>query len=457
VRRRALLPAFGLGAITVSFMQALVVPAVDDIARALGTSSATAGWAVTANLLACAVLTPLLGRVGDLHGKRLVLLWALAACVAGSVLAAATSSVWALMVARVLQGASGGVFPLAVGILREELPAERVVQTTAVVSGMLSFGAGLGLVLTGVLTHGGHDYHRIFWLAAGVSAAAMAALAWTVPRRPRHLAGRIDVAGAALLGLWLLPLLLGLSQASRWSPAAVLACVAAGVVGALAWWWWERRADAPLVDPVMMGRRPVLVTNVAGLFVGLANFACVLSVTRLAQDGFGASVLTTALVFLLPATLLSAAAAPLGGELVHRAGGRVAMLVAGVLGTGGFLALAAGHDVRAVVIGAAILVLCSVSVAYAAMPALLAAEVPGEHTAVANSINSVARWIGGAAGSALVVSLLAGDAPSEGAFVAVFLIGAAGCAASTLLVARWLPPALLSGPALGPRSEPARP
>jgi MFS family permease len=446
----ALLPAFGLGAITVSFMQALVVPAVDDIARVLGTSSAAAGWAVTANLLACAVLTPLLGRIGDLHGKRLVLLWALGACLAGSVLAATTSSLWVLLLARVLQGASGGVFPLAVGILREELAPGRVVRATALVSGMLSFGAGLGLVLTGVLTSGGADYHRIFWLAAAVSAAALAALWWTVPRRPRHLEGRIDVGGALLLCGGLLPLLLGLSQASRWPLAEVAACLVAGLALLAVWWAWEHRATAPLVDPVTMGRRPVLVTNAAGLFVGLANFGCVLSVTRLAQDNFDASVLTTALVFLLPATLCSAVAAPLGGELVHRAGGRPAMLFAGALGTAGFLGLMAGHGSRGVVIGAAVLVLCSVSVAYAAMPALLAAEVPGEHTAVANSINSVARWVGGAVGSALVVSLLAGGAPSDGAFVAVFAIGAAGCAASTLLVARGL-----TAPA--PRTVPVHP
>jgi MFS family permease len=437
--RPGLLPAFGLGAVTVSFMQALVVPAVDDIAQALGISSAAAGWAVTANLLACGVLTPLLGRVGDLHGRRVVLLWALGACLAGSVLAAVTSSLWLLLLARVLQGASGGVFPLAVGILREELPADRVVRSTAVVSGMLSFGAGLGLVLTGVLTGGGADYHRIFWLAAAVSAAALGALAWTVPRRPRHLAGRVDVAGALLLGGALLPLLLGLSQASRWGVGTVVVCLVCGLGLSVAWLAWERHALAPLVDPVLMGRRPVLVTNAAGLFVGLANFGCVLSVSRLAQDGFGASVLTTALVFLLPATLCSAVAAPLGGELVHRTSGRSAMLVAGALGTAGFLGLVAGLHVRGVVIGSAILVLCSVSVAYAAMPALLAAEVPGEHTAVANSINSVARWIGGAVGSALVVGLLAGGSPSDGAFVAVFAIAGAGCVASTVLVARGLP------------------
>jgi predicted MFS family arabinose efflux permease len=435
-----LLSAFGLGAITVSLMQALVVPAVGDIAQTLRVSDAAAGWAVTANLLACAVLTPLLGRLGDQHGRRLVLLWAIGACLAGSVLAAVTSSLPVLLGARVLQGASGGIFPLAVGILRAELPADRVIRATAVVSGMLSFGAGLGLVITGVLTGGGADYHRIFWVAAIVSAGALGALAWAVPRRPRptEAGGGLDVLGAALLGGGLLGLLLALSQSARWPAGSLVASCAAGVALLVAWAAWERRTPAPLVDLETMGRRPVLVTNAAGLFVGLANFGCVLSVTRLAQDGFGASVLTTALVFLLPGTLCSAVAAPLGGELVHRAGGRVAMLAAGGLGVAGYVALAAGHGVRGVVIAAAIAVMCSISLAYAAMPALLAAEVPDEHTAVANSINSVARWVGGAAGSALVVSLLSGDAPSDGAFVAVFAIGAAGCALSTLLVARGL-------------------
>jgi MFS family permease len=447
-RRAALLPAFGLGAIVVSFMQALVVPAVDGIARTLNTSPATAGWAVTVNLLACAVLTPLLGRVGDLHGKRIVLLGALGACLAGSLLAAATSSLWLLLIARVLQGASGGVFPLAVGILRDELPAGRVTRATAVVSGMLSLGAGIGLVLTGVLTQGGADYHRIFWLAAAVSAVALLALAWTVPSRPRHRAGRLDVLGTLILAAGLMALLLGLSETSRWGAgsAATLGCLVAGLAILAAWLWWERRVPAPLVDPRMMARRGVLVTNAAGLFVGLANFGCVLGVTRLAQVprvpggyGFGESVLTTALVYLLPATLVSAIAAPLGGELVHRLGGRRAMVGSGLLGATGFAGLALAHQARWSVVGSAILVLCSVSVAYAAMPALLADEVEPDHTAVANSINSVARWIGGAIGSALVVSFLAERIPPESAFVAVFLVAATGCATGTLLVARGLP------------------
>ncbi len=452
VRRAALLPAFGLGAVVVSFMQALVVPAIATIARDLEVSPTAAGWAVTINLLACAVLTPLLSRLGDLHGRRRLLLWSMGACLAGSVLAAATSSLALLLAARVLQGASGAVFPLAVGVLRDELPVAGATRATAIVSGMLSLGAGLGLVLGGLLLHGGGSFHRLFWLAAAVSAAGLAALAWAVPA-PRTAAPpgrtRLDLVGAMLLTLGLLALLLGLSEASRWGPTApaTLGCVALGLAILAAWVRWEHHTPTPLVDPRAMSARPVLVTNLAGLFVGLANFACFLGITQLAQVpaapqgyGFGASVLTTAVVFLLPATLCSAAVAPLGGEIVHRLGGRGAMIGSGVLGVAGFAGLAVAHADTMTVIAGTILVLCSVSIAYAAMPALLAAEIAAAHTAVANSINSVARWVGGALGSALVVTLVAGQrVPPESAFVAVFVLGALGCAAGTALVARGLP------------------
>lgn len=452
MRRAALLPAFGLGAVVVSFMQALIVPAIATIARDLDVSPAAAGWAVTVNLLACAVLTPLLSRLGDLHGRQRLLLWSMGACLAGSLMAAATSSLALLLAARVLQGASGAVFPLAVGVLRDELPVAGATRATAIVSGMLSLGAGLGLVLGGLLLHGGGSYHRLFWLAAAVSAAGFAALAWAVPAARTaapHGRTRLDLVGATMLTLGLLALLLGLSEASRWGPTApaTLGCVVLGLVILAGWVRWEHHTPAPLVDPRAMAARPVLVTNLAGLFVGLANFACFLGITQLAQVpaapegyGFGASVLTTAVVFLLPATLCSAAVAPLGGEIVHRLGGRGAMIGSGVLGVAGFAGLAVAHAETVTVIAGTILVLCSVSIAYAAMPALLAAEIAAAHTAVANSINSVARWVGGALGSALVVTLVAGQrVPPESAFVAVFALGALGCAAGTALVARGLP------------------
>lgn len=444
--RPGLLAALCLGAVLVSFIQSLVVPILGPIGAALGVSEAAASWVLTANLLSCAVLTPLLGRLGDLHGPRPILLLTVAVCLVGSVLAAATDAYALLIVARVLQGASGGVFPLAIGALRDELDGRALTRSTAIVSGTLSFGAGIGLVVAGVLTAGSADYRRVFWLCAVASLVVLAALALTVRRRERTATGRLDVVGAGLLGLGLLLALLVLTQVARWgvgSPAT-LGCIVGAVAVLWAWWRWEHRTPAPLVQPRMLRDPPVLATNLAGLAVGLANFGCFLTVSSYVQVdpsagfGFGASPLRTATLFLLPAALVSAVVATLAGEVVHRLGGARPLAFAGGLGAAGFVGLALLHRTEAAVIGCTVLVLASVAIAYAAMPALLHEHVAGDQTAVANGVNSIARWVGGSVGSAAVAALVAGltvdGVPRELAYVLAFGLGAVACAASAVLV-----------------------
>ena len=92
--------------LTVAVLQTGVVPILGVMARQLDVSLADISWTVTANLLAAAATTPLLGRLADLHTKKRVLLAVLVVVLAGSLLAAMTSSFALLIVARVLQGAS---------------------------------------------------------------------------------------------------------------------------------------------------------------------------------------------------------------------------------------------------------------------------------------------------------------------------------------------------------------
>lgn len=228
-----LLPALSLAVMVTALLQTVVVPVLGTIGTALSASPSSVGWVVTANLLAAAVLTPVLGRLGDVHGRRPVLLGILTVVAAGSLLAAVTSSLPLLVLARVLQGACFGLFPLSIGVVRDELPADRMTGAMAFVSGMLGVGGGVGLVLTGVLTNGGGDYHRVFWLSLGVALGALA-LAWAVvPSRRHENPGGVDYVGAAVLGAGLVLLLLPLSKGAQWgwgSPTTVGCLVASAVV-----------------------------------------------------------------------------------------------------------------------------------------------------------------------------------------------------------------------------------
>lgn len=464
---RALVPAVSFVVMVVAVLQTLVVPVLADIGDQLQESPTAVGWVVTANLLAAAVMTPVLGRLGDVHGKRVVLVGILLTVAAGSLLAALTTSLSLLVAARILQGASFGLFPLGMAVLRDELPAERLTAAMALVSGTLGVGGGFGLVLTGVLTNDGADYHRIFFLALGVSLVALLLTVLVVPARPPA-GGRVDWWGGLVLGAALVLLLLPLSQGSQWGWVSVptLGCLVGAAAVFTAWLWLQRRTAQPLVSPRMFTHRPVLVTNLAALSTGMALFISFLGVSTLVQvptaaegHGFTASVLQASVVYLLPGALVGVVVAPLAGRLVNRRGGRATLLLAAVLGTLGYLSLALAHASTAAVIAGAVVVNVGVTVAYAAYPALLVAEVSAGETGVANSVNSIARSTGSAMASALVVTLVAGatsadsGVPADAVFTLVFGLGAAACVVTGGLALLGLPRHVPAAPARAAQHE----
>lgn len=337
--------------------------------------------------------------------------------VAGSVLAATTSSMLWLIVARVMQGAATAIFPLALSVLRQEVAPARLPGAMALVSGTLGFGSGLALVSAGLLTTGAHpDYHQVFWLAAALAVAALIAVAVVVPAPRTRTGGRTDWLGAAGLALLLVLILLPISQGHTWGWTSVrtLALFAGAVVTAALWVVVERRVRDPLVDMKMFVHRPVLFTNIAGLLVGFAMFAQFIGVSYLVQTpseiggyGFGASVLRASVVYLLPSALISLVAAQFGGVLVRRIGARLTLAAGAAFGVVGFAWLTLAHDTTASVILAGMVVGVAISFGYAAMPALIVAGVPHHQTGIANGINSISRSTGSAIGSAVVTSLLA--------------------------------------------------
>lgn len=413
----ALVLVLGLAAMIVSMMQTLVVPILSIIQSDLGTSTANVSWVTTATLLSAAVFTPLLGRFGDMHGKKPTLIGVLLLMIAGSVLAATTSSLLWLIVGRVLQGAATAIFPLALSVLREEMPPAKLHGAMAMVSGTLAVGSGLALVAAGLLTRGSDpDYHRVFWLAVALAAVALVGVLLRVPSSTSKAGGRTDWLGAVTLAVLLVLLLLPISQghAWGWSSARTIGLFAGAVAMAVVWVLVERKVREPMVDMRMFAHRPVLFTNLAGLFLGFAMFSQFIGVAYLVQMpqeltgyGFGASVLRASVEYLLPTTVISLLAAQFGGILVGRIGARFTLAIGAVFGVLGFVWLTAAHDSSASIILAGLLIGVAISFGYAAMPALIVASVPHHQTGIANGLNSISRSVGSAIASAVITSLLA--------------------------------------------------
>ena len=112
--------------VTYALLQSLVAPALPDLQHALHTSVNAVSWVLTAYLLSASIATPVIGRLGDMYGKERLLVVVLVLFCIATVITAIATSLAVLLVGRVIQGAAGGIFPLAFGIIRDEFPRERV-------------------------------------------------------------------------------------------------------------------------------------------------------------------------------------------------------------------------------------------------------------------------------------------------------------------------------------------
>jgi len=421
--------------LTVAVLQTGVVPILGVMARQLDVSLASISWTVTANLLAAAATTPLLGRLADLHTKKRVLLAVLVVVLAGSLLAATTSSFALLIVARVLQGASFSLYPIGVSILREELSPERLMAALAVLSAVLGFGGGMGLVIVGLLMRGDADYHRAFWFVSAFVALVLLAAIVVVPERPHRASGTVDWIGAAGLAVGLSLLLLTITEGNPWGwTSARTLGSALAAVGVLAlWWWWERRCSQPLVSTTMLLRRPILLTNIATVAVGMGLYFGFLGLTGFVQApagsgyGFAATVLMASIVFLLPGAIAGFLTALASGRYIDRFGARLVLVVGIAIGMAGFAMLAIAHSEPWQVIAAGVLVNVYISLAYGALPSLVVREVEPGETGVATSMNAIARTIGASTAAAIVAVLLsrAGNGhPPESSYTIIFALGA---------------------------------
>ncbi|MFE9613933.1 MFS transporter [Streptomyces sp. NPDC006012] len=411
-RDRATVPVLAFGGILMAVMQTVVVPLLPDLPRLTGASPATVSWTVTATLLSGAVLTPVLGRAGDMYGKRRVLVGALTLMTAGSVMCALSSDISVIITARAFQGAAASVVPVSISILRDELPPERRGSAVALMSSTVGIGAALGLPLAALVVQYA-DWHTMFWLTAVLGALGVLLAWWAIKESPVREPGRFDVLGACGLAAGLMCLLLGVSQGGQWgwgSPRILGLFLAAVAVLAL-WWWYQLRAERPLVDLRLVSRPRVGLSHVAALLTGFAFYANTLVTAQLVQApeatgyGLGLSIVATGLC-LLPGGITMLLFSPLSARISAARGPRITLaLGAAVIACGYAVRIADSRDLWMIIVGATV-VATGTTLAYSALPTLILRAVPAGQTASANGVNVLMRTIGQAISSAAIAALL---------------------------------------------------
>jgi EmrB/QacA subfamily drug resistance transporter len=409
-----------LGTVAYALLQSLVAPALPDIQHALHTSESSVSWVLTGYLLSASVATPIIGRLGDMYGKERMLMIVLAMLAVGTLLAAVASSIGLLIAARIVQGAGGGIFPLAFGIVRDEFPREKVAGGIGLLSSLLGIGGGAGVVLAGVIVD--HvSYHWLFWLPLAAIVIAAVATHFFVPESPVKVPGRINWLGALLLSAGLAAVLFAVSKTSTWGwgSSRTLGLIAAGLLALVAWVAAEMRAREPLVDMRMMRIRGVWTTNVVAALLGVGMYSSFILLPLFVEEpkstgyGFGASV-TGAGMFMLPSTMMMLLVGPLSGRLERRFGSKPPLLAGALSSAVAFLLLALAHGHPWEVYIASALLGIGIGLAFAAMANLIVQNVRQDQTGVATGMNTVMRTLGGALGAQVAGTFLANNLAGDG-------------------------------------------
>ncbi len=446
-------------AMAFALMQTFLIPALPRLQEDLHTSGTWVTWTVTAYLLTGSVATPIIGRLGDQHGKVKLMIIALAIFLVGSIGAIFAWSISSLIVWRAVQGVGGAVFPLSFAIIRDEFPKEKVSVAMGLVSAVLGVGGGVGIVASGLIIDN-LSWRYLFVVSAIVVAIALVLVWRFVPDSRITSPSRVDLKGAVTLSAALICLLVGLTEGQQlgWGSSPIVGLFGGSVALFLLWGFIELRVTDPMVDMRMMARRVVLFTNLTAMLSGFALYMTWVilptfyelpgglpaPLASIADYGFGTSV-TVAGLWILPTSLAVLGAGPLGGLLGRRYGERLPLVTGMLLVALGSAGIATWHAEPWQPAVAFIFCGIGIGFAFAVMPKLIVNNVRPTETGVATGMNTVVRTVGGVIGAQVGAVLLAANVapgtsvPTEAGFVDAFWVGTVGALVAAV-AALWARP-----------------
>jgi MFS family permease len=433
---RWLLAACLIGIFSTTFPATILTISLQPIALDLDSVPSTVAWVTTAPMLASAVATPVLGRLGDLRGHRRLYLFGLVLAGTFSLLTAAAWDAPSLIAFRtVSQLGAAATVPATFAILFRAFPAAQRVRASSLASGTLAGAAVVGVVIGGPLVDL-VGWRPIFLVHAGISFLALLFALLTLPKDDRvRTGGHLDVPGAAALAVATLLLTVGVNRLGAWGwspvPLVSLALVPFAVWALVV---IERRAPSPLLPLRVLAARNTRVVCAATFLLGAGWMGNFVITPLLLLSVLGISVAVTSLIT-VPRAAFIMLSAPVAGRLGVRHGERKLVVVASA-GLALVLALmAVGAAIESVVVIAVALPLSGWALGHA-QPGLVSAmghAVRAEDFGVAVSLQQTANQIGSVVGIGLFTALAA-DSTTEGPFVLVFVLTAA-CAAAAAVIA----------------------
>lgn len=415
---------------------AIVGPALPAIRESFGVDDRAAAWILSIYILFNLVGTPLMAKLSDSLGRRVIYVMDVAIFASGSLLVALAPSFGLLLVGRSIQGVgAGGIFPVASAVIGDVFPVERRGSALGLIGAVFGIAFIIGPILGGVLLIFGWPWLFLVNLpiAVGVIIGGWRLLPATRPTR-RH---AFDISGMLLLGGLLAALAYGLN---RLDAAHLVVSLRSGAVGpflllAMAllpvFAWTERRAADPVLRPGLLRSRQVTLVSAISLGSGFAE-AGIVFVPALLVAAYGVST-STASFMLLPIVLAMSVGAPASGRVVDRRGSKVVVIAAAASLGGGLLLVSLFPGSLALIYtGGAFIGLGLSAVRGSALRYVMLYEAPAADRAAGQAVLTVFTSTGRLLGAAFVGALIASHGGQVRGFSLAFLVLAVIMGALTL-------------------------
>ncbi len=416
----------------------VVAIALPDMQAGLGLDRAELAWVASVYALVFGGLMLLGGRTADIVGPRRVVLFGLSLFIAASLLAGLAPTPEILLLARALQGiGAAAMSPAALSVIVRTFTGDDLARALGVWSALGGAGAALGVLLGGVLTSG-PGWPWVFFVNVPVGLALLAGLARWVRPMPGA-GGRLDVAGALLVTASTVAVVYGLVSAGDygWLSPQTLFGIAVGVIGYALFMLRIRRATAPLVDPALLRRSPVL-RGLVLIFVATALMISVFFLGSFAlQQLHGFTALEAGLSF-LPVALGTVLGSNLAGRVLPSWGIRTVSVCGLLIAAAGLTAAAAVFSMT-VLITATTVAAFGIGAVFVASAGSLFSAIQPQEAGVASAALNTFHEFGAAAGVSAVSSIAATAllVPAFAAFAPGYWFAAAVAVAACLASLSW--------------------
>ena len=402
---------FAAFSFVVLYIETMLIPSLPSIAAEYKVDAAAASLLVSLYLVSGVALSPIIGKLGDIYGKKRVLTYILPVYVVAVGVTGFAPNFTFILISRTIQGIGLTIFPLMISLVQEEFPRDMIPRALSIIMAMFGIGSAIGLPLGSFVSNSfgwQFCYHTALPFVILIVALILYYIRESKYKRPDV---RIDYVGAVTLAFSLSMIIMALSEGSTygWTSVPILFMGSVGLLLLIPFALYEKRVKEPIFDSKLMSMKNVLIANVITFFSGLVFFFSYQAFSYLfgspAPLGFGYDIFRTG-ISLVPFAIVNAIAAPVLGKYIPRFGVKPFFLVGSVIAVAGFVLASAAFTPNMEMLSEFI---GGLGTALVAVPTinLLVLSIKGEEMGIATSMNSVFRFLGSSLGAPFAGLLIA--------------------------------------------------